>query len=111
MKQVIAQIAGVGRCVLIWFVAVLPISPSVWALYLGGWTCFTPAWTSAGMEPATCIVIGAIIAPFAVLFGPLADTVDEPTNPWPAVLGTALLLAVLVTAVSLAIGKWGRRPS
>ena len=95
MSTVVSRIAAFARRVAIWFVAVLPISPSVWGLCMGARHCFT----TERLELASCLTLSAVVAPLALIFGPLAGTVDEPINRWPDVLATALLLALLITTL------------
>jgi hypothetical protein len=107
MKPLVSRVLAFTRCTAVWFFAVLPVSPSVWSIYMDSSYCFT----SSRDEPAYCFLLGASLAPFAVIFGPLAGTVDEPINRWPDVLLTALILAVFATTLSLAFRqRSARRP-
>ena len=47
-------------------------SPSVWALYWNWSFCFSPFQTPFYPDPSMCLLMRAFIAPFAVIFGPLA---------------------------------------
>ena len=87
-----------GRCVALWFILVLPLSPSIWRLYTMGPTCFTPAWAGTGM--LNCLTGFALFAPFAVIFGPLGHDEDLAPSELPEVLGTALFLALVLTGLS-----------
>jgi hypothetical protein len=108
MRETAARIASFGRCVAVWFVIVLPVSPSIWALCARCWVCFSPAWTSVGEEPAACLLSFAFFAPFAVIFGPLAGSEEEESpSIWPEILLTAILLALLITTLSFVLR--GRR--
>jgi hypothetical protein len=105
MGAVVSQIISSGRCVALWFVAVLPLSPTVWRLCAMGPACFTSAWTGAGVEPATCLLDFAVSAPFAVIFGPLGHDEKAARSELPQVLITAACLAVLVTTLSLILRR------
>ncbi|HEX9325392.1 MAG TPA: hypothetical protein VF915_02680 [Reyranella sp.] len=107
MKPLVSRVLAFTRCTAVWFFAVLPFSPSVWSIYMNSSYCFT----SSRDEPVYCFLLGASLAPFALIFGPLAGTVDEPINRWPDVLLTALILAVFATTLSLAFRqRSARRP-
>ena len=99
-------VVGFLRCVAVWFVVALPFSPSVRAVYRDWSFCFSAQQRPFYPDPGMCLLNDAFIAPFAVIFGPLAGTVDDPINPWPAVLATALLLAVLLTTLSFFVRTW-----
>jgi len=105
MRGVVSHIASWGRCVVLWFIIMLPLSPTVWRLYAMGPTCFTPAWAGVGVQPAACLIGFAAAAPFAVIFGPLGHDEEEAPSELPEVLLTALLLAILITTLSLIIRK------
>jgi hypothetical protein len=90
-----------ARCVALWFVIVLPMSPTIWALCAKSWTCFTPAWSSVGVHPVECLAWLAFLAPFAAMFGPLAGTVEEPEDIWPDILFMARGVALLITTLRL----------
>ena len=99
-KAVRLHVSRWARRLALWFVLLLPLSPSVWRLYAMGPACFTPAWTAQGVQPADCLTMFATVAPFAVIFGPIAHEEDEDPSEVPDVLLTALLLAVLATVLS-----------
>ena len=103
MKVILSQASHVGRCVALWFVLLLPLSPSVWRLYAMGPACFIPARTAQGVDTADCLTPYAMVAPFAVIFGPIGHDEDDSPSELPQVLLTALLLAFLATVVSAAI--------
>jgi hypothetical protein len=62
--------------------------------------CFTPAWTEQGVHTADCLTMFAMVAPFAVIFGPFGHDEDEAPSEVPDVLLTAFLLATVVTVLS-----------
>ena len=95
MKEAALHIVRFAHCVAVWFVVVLPMSLSIWRLYAMGPACFTPAWTSVGVEPVACLLGFAFFAPFAVIFGPIAHDEEEAPSELPEVLLTAALLALL----------------
>jgi hypothetical protein len=98
LASLLRRLAAWTRCVALWFMLVLPFSPSVWAVSLFGHRCFTPA---LGSESAgDCMAHLVSLAPFYVLFGPIAHDEEEPPNPWPGVLLTALILAILFQWIS-----------
>jgi hypothetical protein len=108
VRVVWLHISRWGRCVALWFVIVMPLSPSIWRLYAMGPTCFTPAWTAEGANPADCLAGFALLAPFAVIFGPLDHDEEDTPSELPEVVFTAFLLAILVTAVSAFAGSLRR---
>ena len=91
----IGRLARWTRGVTLWFMLALPLSPSVWAVSQFGTRCFTP-----GESAGDCLAHMVLLAPFYVLFGPIAHDEEEPPNPWPDVLLTALILAILFQWVS-----------
>jgi hypothetical protein len=98
-----------ARYVVLWFVILLPISPSIWRLYAMGPTCFTPAWTAQGVDPGSCLAGFAVLAPFAVIFGPIGHDEEDPTSEILEVLLTAFVLAAVVTAPTAIITSWKRK--
>ncbi|MBI2739652.1 MAG: hypothetical protein HYX38_24280 [Rhodospirillales bacterium] len=100
MKEVVSRLARFTRCLTIWFMVVLPISPSIWRLYAMGPGCFTPAWTLV-KEPTECLLGFAVVAPFAVIFGPIAHSEEETPSELPEVFLVAALLALSITTLSL----------
>ena len=97
----------VGFCwhVVFWFVVVMPYSPSLVALYWARTYCFTPIWASTGVAPADCLMNSVIMAPAALVIGPLAGAAEDVVRPWPAILGTALALALLITTLRLVLRR------
>ena len=110
MRETASRIVRFGGCVALWFVIVLPISPSIWALCARGWVCFAPAWTSVGEGPVACLLGFALFAPFAAVFGPLGGIEADPPSIWPEILATAILLALLITTLSLVLRRPGTSP-
>jgi hypothetical protein len=96
MSILASYIARLGRCIALWFLIVLPLSPSIWALCAIGPTCFDPLWTAQGEHPAECLAGLDLLAPFAAMFGSLAHDGEEPLSKLPEVLLTAFILAVLI---------------
>jgi len=95
----IGRLARWTRGVALWFMLALPFSPSVWAVSQFGTRCLTP---ELGSESAgDCLTHMVLLAPFYVLFGPIAHEEEESPNPWPGVLLTALILASLFQWISI----------
>jgi hypothetical protein len=94
------------RCVFIWLLVSLPISPLIWGLVVAAPFCFedTVASRSYG-SPGVCLAWHVMWAPFYVMFGPIGHGAEEPISPFPEVLLTALLIALLATTVSAALRK------
>jgi hypothetical protein len=91
-------------CIAIWFILMLPFSPSVWRVCAMGPACFTSAWI--GTDPLTCLAGFAFVAPFAVVFGPLGHDSELGPSELPEVLGTALLLAITIVGARITFRKF-----
>jgi hypothetical protein len=89
----------------------LPLSPSIWRLYAMGPACFTPAWMAHGVHPAACLAGFALVAPFAVVFGPISHDEEDAPGELPEVLLTAFLLATVFTVLSAIVRRDRRQGS
>jgi hypothetical protein len=96
-----SRIGRWAACVALWYAVAVPFAPSIWALSQFGGRCFDPAFSSLGLSkgPVSCVVGMVILAPFYVMFGPIAAD-DEPPDPLPGVLLTALVLAIMLQGLS-----------
>ena len=89
-----------GRCVALRFVLVLPLSPSIWSLYVTGPFCLSRPWTTHGGDPVECLFLSAMSPPFWLIVGPIAHDEVEPPSAVPKVLLTAFVFAALATVLS-----------
>lgn len=100
-----SRLFGFGWRFSLRFLAGLPYAPSIVALYWASTYCFTPLWASTGISPARCLLKSAYLAPATLLIGPLATFGEDAASMWLAVLSTALLMALLMTTVSLIVRR------
>jgi hypothetical protein len=91
------------------FLIVLPFAPSMWGLYCVAPYCLGGKFVPEEGGTAACFIKSAFIAPLAMILGPIAHDEEDPINPWPGVLLTALLLAGLVTVLRAALAAIQQR--
>jgi hypothetical protein len=103
VKAVRLFIAQWATCLAVWFIVLLPLSPSVWSVYVTEPYCFSRTRTEHGGNPVECLFDSAAEAPLALLLGPIAHDEDDPPSAVPKVLAIALLMATLATALSAVV--------
>jgi hypothetical protein len=88
-RQWMARVGEAAICGLLRILIMLPFAPWVWAYYRFLPECI-PFKEGSACQDLLSIVL---VAPLAVLTGPIAHEEEDPINPWPGVFLTAALMA------------------
>lgn len=82
-------------------IVMLPFAPSVYAFSTSARTCFAypTSWVCHDL------LMIALVAPLSLIFGPLSHDDAPPRTPWPEILLTAMLMAIVWWAASRLVKK------